>query len=322
MRKSLTFKVILICLLCLIMGGCGKSDSREMDAWVCAEEVVRQNLKSPSSAKFCTYPEATIKDKGNDEYMITGWVDADNSFGASIRTDFTVTLTLTENGYTDARCYFDDDSIYAIAEDVAEENGLDDDENGSMREYISKWIDEEYPDKITEQETTKSTISSEDEETTVEEALTPDEQNTELAKQYYYDGDIDLALEAINKIENQTEEIQIIEADILAFSAKYSAWLGKWSYSQNDDKCSLWIKAQYNDGLTLAFEAGKTTAGKTIVYDLYEYNGDSLVYHSNNFSAFDYTTATMLSDSQIKLVTKNEDMGNTTSPKTMYKILD
>lgn len=156
MRKSLAFKVILICLLCLIMGGCGKSDSREMDAWVCAEEVVRQNLKSPSSAKFCTYPEATIKDKGNNEYMITGWVDADNSFGASVRTDFTVTLTLTEKGYKDAECYFDDDSIYAIAQDIVEEN------NDSMKEYISRLIDEEYADKSTESETEKEIVIPEE----------------------------------------------------------------------------------------------------------------------------------------------------------------
>lgn len=162
MRKSLAFKVILICLLCLIMGGCGKSDSREMDAWVCAEEVVRQNLKSPSSAKFCTYPEATIKDKGNNEYMITGWVDADNSFGASVRTDFTVTLTLTEKGYKDAECYFDDDSIYAIAQDIVEENGLDDSKNDSMKEYISRLIDEEYADKSTESETEKEIVIPEE----------------------------------------------------------------------------------------------------------------------------------------------------------------
>lgn len=162
MRKSLAFKVILICLLCLIMGGCGKSDSREMDAWVCAKEVVRQNLKSPSSAKFCTYPEATIKDKGNNEYMITGWMDADNSFGASVRTDFTVTLTLTEKGYKDAECYFDDDSIYAIAQDIVEENGLDDSKNDSMKEYISQIIDEEYADKSTESETEKEIVVPEE----------------------------------------------------------------------------------------------------------------------------------------------------------------
>lgn len=131
-------------------------EDRMMDAWVCAENVVRQNLKSPSSAKFCTYPEAIIKDKGNNEYMVTGWVDADNSFGASIRTDFTVTLTLTEKGYKNANCYFDDDSIYAIAEDIVEEKGLGNKEDDAMKEYISDWIDEEYADRETESEEIES----------------------------------------------------------------------------------------------------------------------------------------------------------------------
>lgn len=96
------------------------SNDRNIDAWVCAQNAVQEELKSPSSADFCTYPEATIKDRGNDKYSITGWVDADNSFGANIRTDFTVKLTLTSKGYKDAQCYFGDDSLWAIAEDVVQ----------------------------------------------------------------------------------------------------------------------------------------------------------------------------------------------------------
>lgn len=325
--KSNLIYCLIAAFVCLLFVGWilnmfKSNDDRSSDAWVCAEDIVRQNLKSPSSAKFCTYPEATIKDKGNNEYMITGWVNADNSFGVNIRTNFTVTLTLTQKGYKNARCYFDDDSLYVIAGDIVKEDGLDDNEDDSMKEYISKLIDEEYANKSSKSDTAKSTVPSGSEETTIEETVAPDERNSDSAKQYYYDGDIDLALAAINKIENKTDEIQSIEADILAFKDRYSAWLGKWSYSVRDNKCSLWIKAQYNDGLTLAFETGKTTAGETIVYDLYEYNGDSLIYHSDHFSVFDYTTVTILSDSQIELVTKNENTGNITSPKSMFKIAD
>lgn len=165
--KSNLIYCLIAAFVCLLLVGWTlnmfkSNDDRSSDAWVCAEEVVRQNLKSPSSAKFCTYPEATIKDKGNNEYMITGWVDADNSFGASVRTDFTVTLTLTEKGYKDAECYFDDDSIYAIAQDIVEENGLDDSKNDSMKEYISRLIDEEYADKSTESETEKEIVIPEE----------------------------------------------------------------------------------------------------------------------------------------------------------------
>ena len=82
------------------------SNDREGEAWVCAMKVVEDNLKSPSSADFCKMYEATITDLGDDEYMITGYVDAENSFGATIRNDFIVTLTLTDFGFENAYCEF------------------------------------------------------------------------------------------------------------------------------------------------------------------------------------------------------------------------
>ena len=80
---------------------------RNSDAWICAKDIVESNLKSPTSAKFCSYSEATIQSLGNNKYKITGYVDADNTFGASMRNDFTVTLTLTKSGYTNGSVSFD-----------------------------------------------------------------------------------------------------------------------------------------------------------------------------------------------------------------------
>lgn len=81
---------------------------REMDAWVCAQDIVEAKLKSPSSAKFCKYPDATITYCGDADYMVVGWVDAENSYGAKIRTSFIVTLTLTEKGYKNGYVIFDE----------------------------------------------------------------------------------------------------------------------------------------------------------------------------------------------------------------------
>ena len=36
---------------------------------------------------------------GNGEYMITGWVDAENSCGAMLLSDFIITYTATKDGY-------------------------------------------------------------------------------------------------------------------------------------------------------------------------------------------------------------------------------
>ena len=73
----------------------------ETDAKICAEKLVRDNLKSPSTAKFCKYTEMTATDLGANKWMITGYVDAENSFGATKRETWVVTLTLTETGFKD-----------------------------------------------------------------------------------------------------------------------------------------------------------------------------------------------------------------------------
>lgn len=76
------------------------------NAWVQSKLVVKDNLKSPSSAKFPMYYEGFVKDLGENRYQINAYVDADNSFGTKLRTEFVVYLTLTDNGkgHKDAVC--------------------------------------------------------------------------------------------------------------------------------------------------------------------------------------------------------------------------
>lgn len=69
------------------------------DAFYCATLIVEDYLKAPSTAKFCKQSDATVTHLGNGEYMVTGWVDAENSYGAMIRSDFVVTYTATEKGF-------------------------------------------------------------------------------------------------------------------------------------------------------------------------------------------------------------------------------
>ena len=81
---------------------------RESDAWICAQDIVEQNLKAPASAKFCKSYEATVTYTGASDYKVEGYVDAENGFGANIRTNFTVTLTLTQEGYKNGLVTFDE----------------------------------------------------------------------------------------------------------------------------------------------------------------------------------------------------------------------
>ena len=73
----------------------------ETQAKICAEKAVKDNLKSPSTANFCKYSEMNTMSLGNNRWKITGYVEAENSFGATVRENWVVTLTLTESGFTD-----------------------------------------------------------------------------------------------------------------------------------------------------------------------------------------------------------------------------
>lgn len=76
--------------------------NRETDAWICAKKCVQDNLKTPSTADFPSYSKSYVSFLGNSKYKISAYVDAENGFGAMIRSDFTVTLELTSSGFKNA----------------------------------------------------------------------------------------------------------------------------------------------------------------------------------------------------------------------------
>lgn len=69
----------------------GNSNSR---AFIDAKYEVEKQLKAPSTAKFCKEYEAQIIRNGNT-WSVEGWVDAQNSFGATLRNEFVVKITYT-----------------------------------------------------------------------------------------------------------------------------------------------------------------------------------------------------------------------------------
>lgn len=81
------------------------------EAFTVAQDIVENNLKSPSTAEFCKVTDAEITHLGNGEYMVYGWVDAQNGYGAVLRTNFLVTYTAikqgTDIGYKNGNVIFD-----------------------------------------------------------------------------------------------------------------------------------------------------------------------------------------------------------------------
>lgn len=75
-------------------------DDEKGACWALAEDVVTANLESPSSAKFpFSYGDEGVSfSKSGNTYTVMGWVDAQNSYGATLRNNFIVTMTKSEYG--------------------------------------------------------------------------------------------------------------------------------------------------------------------------------------------------------------------------------
>lgn len=95
--------IILFIIMVVIVGGSGSNNyssqtpkkintndiGDKIDLHVEAQQFVLQGLKAPATAKFPALPYEAI-DLGNDRYKITSFVDSQNSFGAMLRSNWSV----------------------------------------------------------------------------------------------------------------------------------------------------------------------------------------------------------------------------------------
>lgn len=75
----------------------------KFDAITIAEKEVKAQLKAPSTAKFCRSSEYTVS-RSSNTWTVSGWVDAQNSFGATLRNNFTVKITFSSSTKYTASC--------------------------------------------------------------------------------------------------------------------------------------------------------------------------------------------------------------------------
>lgn len=79
------------------------------EIWAMAQSFVEDKLKSPKSADFPVYGDSnvSITNSGN-YYKVSGYVDAENSFGAEIRTTFSLVMEKSGSNYTLKECNFNE----------------------------------------------------------------------------------------------------------------------------------------------------------------------------------------------------------------------
>lgn len=96
-KTSGCFSIILGIVLIIIIIAIFSSDSKDSgskipdktEAYITAKDYVKQELKAPATAEFSDY----TCDEGIDStYFLNGVVDSQNSFGALLRSNWTVKL--------------------------------------------------------------------------------------------------------------------------------------------------------------------------------------------------------------------------------------
>lgn len=71
-----------------------QSDTARIAAYVHAKQVVRRLLKAPASATFGSYGESKVRLADTGKFAVSGHVDAQNSFGAMIRSHYACVMTV------------------------------------------------------------------------------------------------------------------------------------------------------------------------------------------------------------------------------------
>lgn len=65
---------------------------KNFDAYCAAKNEVERYLKAPSTAKFQPYSAYLVAPIDDNTYTVRGYVDAQNTFGAMIRSNFIVKI--------------------------------------------------------------------------------------------------------------------------------------------------------------------------------------------------------------------------------------
>lgn len=105
MHARITTAAITAGLLLATLTACGSGDGKPLgeSAAVMCEDFVKQRLKSPGTAEFpgvtdSDYAKTTVlSDTKPWKYKVTGVVDSQNGFGATVRSNYACTVSTKDD---------------------------------------------------------------------------------------------------------------------------------------------------------------------------------------------------------------------------------
>jgi hypothetical protein len=85
--------VVIFAVIIFLNSMCNRSETETVDdqnlvAWGICKQFIRDRLKAPTTAKFETYNRYGVKQLDTDDWQVTIQVDAQNSFGAMLRSTY------------------------------------------------------------------------------------------------------------------------------------------------------------------------------------------------------------------------------------------
>lgn len=79
--------LVLAILVAIESSKPSKTDPKT-EAWYVCKEFITRSLKAPKTAEFPRYQASNVSYMGSTEYNVSMYVDAENSFGALVRSYF------------------------------------------------------------------------------------------------------------------------------------------------------------------------------------------------------------------------------------------
>ncbi len=91
------FFVVIIGSWIYLSGSSDSSGHGKVAAYTMCEQFAGKRLKAPASADFQLYDDSLVRNMGESEFKIISYVDAQNSFGAKLRTKYACVIKYTGN---------------------------------------------------------------------------------------------------------------------------------------------------------------------------------------------------------------------------------